>query len=79
MSIEYELQNDGMDLCNVLIIIPTGTEATPDISNVDGVHIFSARDQQITWSLDSIDSSNSTGSLEFTIQVSSLWKDDPKS
>jgi hypothetical protein len=52
----------------VRITIPLGTSAVPSIVSVDGSHKHNAQTGELTWRIDLIDASNSTGSLEFNVQ-----------
>lgn len=67
VNIEYTLENEDMELKDVNIQIPLGTTEAPSIISVDGDHKHNSRDGIMLWHLDLIDSSNSTGTLEFTI------------
>lgn len=66
VSIEYNLEYK-MDLYDVCIRIPLGTSEAPGILSVDGSHKHNASTGELLWEIDMIDSSNSTGSLEFNI------------
>ena len=67
VNIEYTLENEDMELKDVNIQIPLGTTEAPSIVSVDGDYKHNSRDGVMLWHLDLIDSSNSTGTLEFTI------------
>jgi len=67
VNIEYTLENEDMELRDVNIQIPLGTTEAPSIISVDGDYKHNSRDGVMLWHLDLIDSSNSTGTLEFTI------------
>ena len=67
VSIEYSMDVKHMELMGVRIRIPLGTSESPVILNMDGTHRHNASAQEMIWELDLIDSSNSSGSLEFTI------------
>ena len=66
VSIEYNLEYK-MELYDVCIRIPLGTSEAPGILSVDGSHKHNASTGELLWEIDMIDSSNSTGSLEFNI------------
>jgi hypothetical protein len=67
VNIEYTLENTDMELRDVNIEIPLGTDAAPTIVSVDGDHKHNSRDGVMMWHLDMIDESNASGTLEFTI------------
>jgi hypothetical protein len=71
VSIEYSMDVKGVELHGVKIRIPLGTSDSPTILNMDGSHRHNAAAQEMVWELDLIDSSNSSGSLEFTISQKS--------
>jgi len=64
VSIEYSMEQP-LVLQNVCIHIPLGTSERPNVVSVDGNHRY--RDGELIWEIDMIDSSNSTGSMEFNI------------
>ncbi|ESO83359.1 hypothetical protein LOTGIDRAFT_236678 [Lottia gigantea] len=68
VNIEYELEQDEIELEDVLISIPcpTGVGA-PVVGDCDGDYSYDSRKATLQWSLPVIDSSNKSGSLEFTI------------
>ncbi|CAG5119399.1 unnamed protein product, partial [Candidula unifasciata] len=68
VNIEYELQQGHMELEDVQINIPcpSGVGA-PVINECDGEHRYDNQKRTLQWSLPFIDSSNKSGSLEFTI------------
>jgi hypothetical protein len=68
VSIEYSMDVAGMELHDVRITIPLGTNAAPSIINVDGSHKHNASTGELVWRIDLIDKSNSSGSLEFNVQ-----------
>lgn len=67
VSIEYSMEQN-LVLHNVAIRIPLCTSNPPNIIAVDGNHKHNAQAGELLWTVDMIDSSNSTGSLEFSIQ-----------
>lgn len=67
VNIEYESTTD-FDLQNVAIAIPLPALAsTPKVNQVDGDWRYDARKSIMLWSIDIIDASNRTGSLEFVV------------
>lgn len=66
VNIEYNLNGDK-ELHDVAVVIPLGTSEPPQVASIDGTFKHDAREQRMIWQLDLIDSSNSAGSLEFTI------------
>ncbi|XP_063063507.1 archain 1b [Engraulis encrasicolus] len=68
VNIEYELQDDSLELKDVVITIPlpSGVGA-PVIGDVDGDYRHDSRRNILEWSLPVIDSSNRSGSMEFSI------------
>mmetsp|Transcript_13745 Transcript_13745/g.20504 ORF Transcript_13745/g.20504 Transcript_13745/m.20504 type:complete len:541 (-) Transcript_13745:515-2137(-) len=72
VNIEYTLQKLQLELHKVEFHVPLGTAAQPHIISLDGSYSHSPSDQSLIWELDLIDSSNSSGTLEFTIQSDDL-------
>ncbi|XP_077312955.1 coatomer subunit delta [Lithobates pipiens] len=68
VNIEYELQEDKLELNDVVITIPLppGVGA-PVIGDIDGDYHHDTRRNILEWTLPVIDSKNKTGSLEFSI------------
>ncbi|KAI8775270.1 coatomer subunit delta [Biomphalaria glabrata] len=67
VNIEYELEQDNMELEDVQINIPCPTGAgAPVVNECDGEHHFDKK--VLHWQLPFIDASNKTGSMEFTIK-----------
>lgn len=67
VSIEYSLELSHITLHDVRIHIPLGTTATPSVHSVDGTYRLHSASQELIWELSMIDSSNSSGSLEFSV------------
>uniref|UniRef100_A0A6V1QEA3 Coatomer subunit delta n=1 Tax=Heterosigma akashiwo TaxID=2829 RepID=A0A6V1QEA3_HETAK len=67
VSIEYSLERPDMRLHDVVVTVPLGTAEQPTIQDVDGNVRHDAREGTLSWLVDLIDSSNRTGSLEFTV------------
>jgi len=66
VNIEYELTQKQLEFRDVTITIPIpGPNLV--IESADGSHRFDNRNNVLEWSLPLIDSSNSTGSMEFTL------------
>eukprot|EP01099_Mayorella_cantabrigiensis_P006984 TRINITY_DN6037_c0_g1_i1.p1 TRINITY_DN6037_c0_g1~~TRINITY_DN6037_c0_g1_i1.p1 ORF type:complete len:500 (-),score=141.28 TRINITY_DN6037_c0_g1_i1:167-1666(-) len=66
VNIEYELTQPNLELRDVTITIPIpGPNLV--IESADGSHRFDNRNNILEWSLPLIDSSNSTGSMEFNL------------
>jgi hypothetical protein len=68
VNIEYELEQDNMELEDVQINIPcpSGVGA-PVINQCDGEHHYDSHKKVLQWSHTFIDSTNKSGSLEFKI------------
>lgn len=56
-----------MELHDVRISIPLGSSAVPEIAAVDGSHRHNSQEGTLLWTMDLLDQSNRTGSLEFNI------------
>jgi hypothetical protein len=67
VSIEYTMEQPNLELHNVEIRIPLGTESSPSILSVDGSYKHIPSNHEMVWEIPIIDSSNSSGSLEFNI------------
>jgi hypothetical protein len=68
VSIEYSMDLKSIELHDVKIRIPLGTSDAPTVVNVDGSHKHNAAAQELIWNINLIDTSNSSGALEFNIQ-----------
>ena len=68
MSIKYSLELKEQELHDVRFYIPLGTSANPNIINIDGSYRHNLSAGELVWELSIVDSSNSSGSLEFSIQ-----------
>ncbi|KAG7483539.1 hypothetical protein MATL_G00039480 [Megalops atlanticus] len=68
VNIEYELQEDALELNDVVISIPipSGVGA-PVIGDLDGEYRHDSRRNVLEWCLPVIDVKNKTGSLEFNV------------
>ncbi|KAJ8397183.1 hypothetical protein AAFF_G00440170 [Aldrovandia affinis] len=68
VNIEYELQEEGLELNDVIITIPipSGVGA-PVIGDLDGEYRHDGRRNILEWCLPVIDAKNKTGSLEFSM------------
>lgn len=56
-----------MELHDVRISIPLGSSAVPEIATIDGSHRHMTQEGTLLWTMDLLDQSNRTGSLEFNI------------
>lgn len=67
VNIEYELEDTSLELSDVVITIPMlpGT-GTPLVSECEGEYEYEARKHQLTWRLPLIDSTNKSGTCEFS-------------
>lgn len=68
VSIEYSMDLQDHELHDVRICIPLGTTAMPSIVSIDGSYRINSGTSELVWELPLVDASNSSGSLEFTIQ-----------
>ncbi|XP_053409072.1 coatomer subunit delta-like isoform X2 [Mercenaria mercenaria] len=68
VNIEYELEQPNLELNDVLISIPipSGVGA-PVVGDCDGEYNYDSRKNVLLWNLTVIDSSNKTGSMEFSV------------
>ncbi|XP_038066027.1 coatomer subunit delta-like [Patiria miniata] len=68
VNIEYELQQEDMELQDVVITIPlmSGSGA-PIVGEIDGNSRYDHRRSVLEWSLPVIDATNKNGSLEFSV------------
>ena len=66
VSIEYTLEND-VELHDVRIRVPLGTDDSPEVLSVDGSTSYNSATNSIEWVINVMDKSNSAGSLEFNI------------
>uniref|UniRef100_A0A8C1NF24 Coatomer subunit delta n=1 Tax=Cyprinus carpio TaxID=7962 RepID=A0A8C1NF24_CYPCA len=68
VNIEYELQDEALELNDVVITIPlpSGVGA-PVVGDLDGQYNHDSRKNILEWSLPVIDEKNKSGSLEFSI------------
>jgi len=66
VNMEYELKNEALSLGDVRIAIPIIGSA-PVVGEITGTFEFDVKKHVLTWKLDLIDDSNSTGAMEFTL------------
>lgn len=66
VTMQYELKNESLVLGDVRITIPIIGSA-PVVGDVTGNYEFDVKKHVLIWKLDLIEESNSTGSMEFTI------------
>jgi len=68
VNIEYELQAEDLELQDVTISIPCPSGCgAPVVGECDGSYAFDSRKNILTWTLPVIDSSNSSGQMEFSM------------
>eukprot|EP00064_Thunnus_orientalis_P004430 superscaffoldBa00000403_g4441 len=68
VNIEYELQEESLELNDVVISIPVPSGVgAPVIGDLDGEYKHDSRRNILEWCLPVIDANNKTGSLEFSI------------
>ncbi|KAI9026287.1 hypothetical protein DFJ74DRAFT_663805 [Hyaloraphidium curvatum] len=68
VNIEYELENKRLELKDVVISIPYPSGGgAPTVGEVDGLYEIDKQHRVIEWQLPIVDSSNRSGSLEFTV------------
>ncbi|TNN27890.1 Coatomer subunit delta [Liparis tanakae] len=68
VNIEYELQEESLELNDVVISIPVPSGVgAPVIGDLDGEYKHDSRRNLLEWSLPVIDVNNKTGSLEFSV------------
>ncbi|XP_045559453.1 coatomer subunit delta [Salmo salar] len=68
VNIEYELQEESLELNDVVIAIPIPSGvAAPVVGDVDGEYKHDSRRNVLEWSLPVIDAKNKSGSLEFSV------------
>lgn len=67
VNIEYTLQREDLSLENVVITVPLPAATVPVVSECEGSYDYQKSRNQIVWTLPVIDSTNSTGTLEFSV------------
>ncbi len=67
VNLEFQLNRSDMVLTDVNILVPLGTTDPPVIDEIDGQYKHDPNTGMMCWHHDVIDSSNSSGSLEFSI------------
>lgn len=68
VNIEYELQEESLELNDVVISIPVPSGVgAPVIGDLDGEYKHDSRRNVLEWCLPVIDANNKTGSLEFSV------------
>lgn len=71
VSIEMELTRNDLVLSDVNILLPLGTPNPPSIENIDGEMKHDPAAGMMCWHFDTVDANtNSTGSLEFSVDGS---------
>eukprot|EP00210_Caulerpa_lentillifera_P003524 g3363.t1 len=69
VNMDYEAAAD-YELKNVCISIPLPSGKAPSVNEVDGDYQYNERQNVLQWMIDIVDSSNTTGALEFVIPAS---------
>lgn len=67
VNVEFELLRPDMVLTDVNILIPLGTASAPSIESIDGQFKYDATNCLLCWHHDVVNSGNTTGSIEFSI------------
>ncbi|KAJ3102952.1 Coatomer subunit delta [Phlyctochytrium planicorne] len=67
VNIEYDLQNERLELRDVTITIPYPGNSPPSIGDSEGHHRIDRQRKFIEWQLPLIDGSNKSGVLEFSV------------
>ncbi|GAA6097976.1 archain 1b [Tachysurus ichikawai] len=68
VNIEYELQEEGLELNDLVINIPVPAGVgAPVVGDLDGEYRHDSRKNILEWSLPVIDENNKSGSMEFSI------------
>ncbi|KAI7898749.1 uncharacterized protein BX663DRAFT_523977 [Cokeromyces recurvatus] len=67
VNVEYELENDELELRDVIIYIPLPTEPTAEVTQVDGSYFVDRSRKVLEWQLPVINNSNKSGLLECNI------------
>ncbi|XP_050534182.1 coatomer subunit delta [Daktulosphaira vitifoliae] len=65
VNIEYNLEHVDLELNNVTVTIPLPFGNAPVIQECNGVYSYEPKKNILIWSIAVVDSSNSTGSIEF--------------
>ncbi|KAJ2374466.1 coatomer subunit delta, partial [Coemansia sp. RSA 2607] len=68
VNIEYELNNTKLELEDVLVSIPIPHGEQPTVSDVEGGYEVNRARGTLDWQIPTIDSTNTTGSLDFSIR-----------
>lgn len=68
VNIEYELEQENLELNDVQINIPLPMGSTLVVGECDGQYTHEARRNMLVWSLPLIDASTKSGSMEFSVQ-----------
>ncbi|KAI8990353.1 hypothetical protein BDB01DRAFT_507273 [Pilobolus umbonatus] len=68
VNIEYELENDELELREVIISIPLVSDQSVNVSQADGTYYVDKSRRVLEWQLPVINSSNKSGLLECNIQ-----------
>ncbi|XP_035720393.1 coatomer subunit delta-like [Vespa mandarinia] len=66
VNIEYELEQDDLELNDVNINIPLPIGCTPIVSSCDGQYTHETKKNILVWTLPLVDASTKSGSMEFS-------------
>jgi hypothetical protein len=72
VNVEFELLRPDMVLYDVNILLPLGTADPPAIEDIDGQYKHDPNTGMLCWHHDVVDTSHSSGSLEFSIPGSNV-------
>ncbi|PWN50437.1 hypothetical protein IE53DRAFT_379761 [Violaceomyces palustris] len=67
VNIEYELENQDLELVNLVISIPLPDDSYPTVETSDGSWSVNDETQSLEWSIERVSAQNSSGSLEFSV------------
>lgn len=70
VNVEYTVEKEGTELSNVIITIPLGTNAPPNVISCDsGNYRHNRTNEELVWEIELIDSANKSGALEFNVAI----------
>ncbi|PIL31308.1 hypothetical protein GSI_06006 [Ganoderma sinense ZZ0214-1] len=67
VNIEYELENEGVALYDVVISIPLPDGSYPTVSSHSGEWALNSSSHSLAWNIPLINAENKSGSLEFSV------------
>lgn len=68
VNVEFAMENPAYQLHNVVITIPLGTSASPNILEIGtGTHRHKSSSEELVWEIELIDQDNKNATLEFNI------------